>query len=586
MSDWWSFAHDAGVFSAEINTGTGGTPTFVAQTIAPSATGVHVHARAVKVVVTYYLVVVTRSAFSLFRKLWWRSQATPAATQTRPAAAMTDTSVILFSMQVDEDTPPTTWVRTNMPTPQQIAMSHFHFVAVGAAGVYSWGRGGLGVLGHGGEEDETSPRLIKALEHEDVRAVAAGTYHSAALTAEGRLLTWGWVPFAPTEDGIQETFSRVPRPVPFGYEVRIAGVACGCFATAAWDVHGQLHTWGRNDSGQLGHGIDQTETASPRHVVALSGVPIAQVAFGGTQSADELTGFMLARSAGGVLFSCGAPAHGCLGRPFSSDDAELTSDPAEAWAAVEVPLHFSVPGAVLFGPEDDDIIVDVSAADIHAAALTASGTAYVWGSNSTSLLGLEASAPDAYAPLELSELPPCKRVVTNAFSTAFLTHGNALLLVGGDAAAGPAPRLAGLPGSVDLVFGGGLHLCVMLEDPHAVRTLARAAHELGAPARQAVSGLPQEMVDLLTAEPDASATALQLRHELRCADAQRARALPLLGRPATCHRPPHSPPQDSLRLLKTLCASSRLSAPPQDSLSRCAAHLRAALPRTGCCASC
>ena len=53
--------------------------------------------------------------------------------------------------------------------------------------MYSWGRGPLGVLGHGSEDDEPKERLIEALEGQAIGDIAAGPYHSAALTSDGRL---------------------------------------------------------------------------------------------------------------------------------------------------------------------------------------------------------------------------------------------------------------------------------------------------------------------------------------------------------------------------------------------------------------
>ena len=72
---------------------------------------------------------------------------------------------------------------------------------------------------------------------------------------------------------------------------------------------------------------------------------------------------------------------------------------------------------------------------------------YVWGANEAGLLGLEASAPDAAAPLEVSGLPPLSHVVCTAYSTAFLASTGELLLLGGDPRV-MRPRLAGLPGKI------------------------------------------------------------------------------------------------------------------------------------------
>jgi alpha-tubulin suppressor-like RCC1 family protein len=212
------------------------------------------------------------------------------------------TSVVLTATQTDAASPPTAWVRAGVDNPKEFACGEFHFIACDAGGlVFTWGQGLMGVLGHGSEDDETQPRQVEALAHEPVVSVAAGPYHSVALTSDGRLFVWGWMP---TESGgaadagdlsVEETFSCVPRPLALEGGVKVAGIACGCFATAVWDASGQLYTWGRGSCGELGHGTTRP-VATPQPVDALTGVRVARVAFGGAYSKEGSTGFMLVHS--------------------------------------------------------------------------------------------------------------------------------------------------------------------------------------------------------------------------------------------------------------------------------------------------
>ena len=57
--------------------------------------------------------------------------------------------------------------------------------------VYTWGRGYRGVLGHGNETNQHTPKLVEALVKERVVAVAAGGNHSVMLSAAGRVYTCG-----------------------------------------------------------------------------------------------------------------------------------------------------------------------------------------------------------------------------------------------------------------------------------------------------------------------------------------------------------------------------------------------------------
>ena len=70
-----------------------------------------------------------------------------------------------------------------------------HTVALtDGGGVYSWGLGLCGQLGHGEvEEEETvaTPRFVEGLRENVVSAVAAGAHHCFAVASDGRLFGWG-----------------------------------------------------------------------------------------------------------------------------------------------------------------------------------------------------------------------------------------------------------------------------------------------------------------------------------------------------------------------------------------------------------
>lgn len=60
--------------------------------------------------------------------------------------------------------------------------------------VYSWGRGTLGRLGLGSEQDQLFPAQVKFALQDSVRIVgiAAGAYHSLALADDGSVWCWGY----------------------------------------------------------------------------------------------------------------------------------------------------------------------------------------------------------------------------------------------------------------------------------------------------------------------------------------------------------------------------------------------------------
>lgn len=57
--------------------------------------------------------------------------------------------------------------------------------------LFTWGHGRSGRLGHGNEEVCMLPTEVQGLNHKMVTDVAASETHSAALTRDGELYTWG-----------------------------------------------------------------------------------------------------------------------------------------------------------------------------------------------------------------------------------------------------------------------------------------------------------------------------------------------------------------------------------------------------------
>ena len=58
--------------------------------------------------------------------------------------------------------------------------------------VYSWGGGSRGQLGHGTLTNEESPRLVMALDGMKIVKIAAGGWHSAAISEFNDLYMFGW----------------------------------------------------------------------------------------------------------------------------------------------------------------------------------------------------------------------------------------------------------------------------------------------------------------------------------------------------------------------------------------------------------
>jgi hypothetical protein len=154
-----------------------------------------------------------------------------------------------------------------------------HAVAVTEGGaLFSWGLGAGGRLGHDSEDDVTAPKRVEALARAGVRVVqaAAGGEHTAAVTAAGRLYTWGTGPgglgrgsasssaLTARAEQVELSPRLVDELLPAGGAV-VVSVGAGHGHIAAITADGRLFTFGAGRSGQLGHGSTADEPL-PRQV--------------------------------------------------------------------------------------------------------------------------------------------------------------------------------------------------------------------------------------------------------------------------------------------------------------------------------
>jgi alpha-tubulin suppressor-like RCC1 family protein len=74
-----------------------------------------------------------------------------------------------------------------------VSCGKHHVLVLSMIGVvFSCGNGGQGQLGHGSVEHKLTPAVVEALEGVTVTNIAAGGWHSLAVTDAGDLYAWGW----------------------------------------------------------------------------------------------------------------------------------------------------------------------------------------------------------------------------------------------------------------------------------------------------------------------------------------------------------------------------------------------------------
>ena len=113
--------------------------------------------------------------------------------------------------------------------------------------VWAWGLNDNGQLGH----MVNQWRLVKVPSSKNFAAIAAGIYHSLALSDDGTLWTWG--ANSGGQLGIGNTNDQL-NPVQVAVGKKLVAIAAGDYHSLALSDDGTLWTWGFNGLGQLGIG--------------------------------------------------------------------------------------------------------------------------------------------------------------------------------------------------------------------------------------------------------------------------------------------------------------------------------------------
>lgn len=149
--------------------------------------------------------------------------------------------------------------------------------------VYSWGRGEDGQLGIGDTSDQDEPTYVDALRGVGVKQIACGSGHTVVLTGEGEVYTWGRGDDGRLGHG-DNGWKYVPRLTHSLTGQIITHVTCGSYHTAAVSSNGDLYTWGGGMYGKLGHGSESGHS-TPRRVEALVGLSVIDIACGSRHTA-------------------------------------------------------------------------------------------------------------------------------------------------------------------------------------------------------------------------------------------------------------------------------------------------------------
>ncbi|KAJ4788211.1 Regulator of chromosome condensation (RCC1) family protein [Rhynchospora pubera] len=251
-----------------------------------------------------------------------------------------------------------------------VACGREHTAAITSDGsLFTWGSNEFGQLGDGTEESRKEPQMVKLLESEFVKYVSCGAHCTAAIAeprqndgsiSKSRLWVWG-----------QNQGSDYPRLFwgAFAPNTVIRQVSCGAVHVVALSEEGLLQAWGYNEWGQLGRGFTCEGLQGPRVLSAYARfldeapepIKIVQVACGEYHTA--------AISDTGEVYTWGLGSMGQLGHcSLQSGEKELI--PRRVVSLEGTPIK------------------EVACGGVHTCAITERGALYAWGGGHVGQLGL------------------------------------------------------------------------------------------------------------------------------------------------------------------------------------------------------
>ncbi|MEV5984906.1 Ig-like domain repeat protein [Streptomyces sp. NPDC052051] len=258
-----------------------------------------------------------------------------------------------------------------------IAAGDFHSLAVTSDGrVLAWGFNDHGQLGDGTTVNRSTPVEVHLPAGVRATAVAGGEVHSMALTSDGRVFAWGAGFWGQLGNGTNaDTSTPVEVHLPAG--TRATAIATGYNHSLALTSDGRVLAWGLNDRGQLGDGTF-TDRNTPVETLLPAGVQVTAIAGGGYHS--------LALTSDGRVFGWGLNTEGELG------DGTFTNR--------NTPVETLLPAGVE--------ITAIAAGGQHSLAVTSDGRVLAWGLNISGALG-DGTTVNSSTPVEVL-LPAGTRV--------------------------------------------------------------------------------------------------------------------------------------------------------------------------------
>lgn len=306
--------------------------------------------------------------------------------------------------------------------------------------VMTWGYNNKGQLGLKGQilvvtVNNHTPRSV-ALLPSAMTAIAAGSAHTIALKDDGTVWAWGWnllgaLGYAsldcanPVYGNYFWTCNDEPLQLT-GITGSVTAIAGGYDHTLAVTSDGQVWSWGRNDTAQLGttnvscnKSITQSMTITDPTLGDLVVIP-ADLACNTTPiQVNAIPGFVTAVSAGtrhsvalmsdGTVWTWGGNYYGQLG--YTPGVNFLTgSSNCTITSAMIMPCSYDPQRVPLL-----DNVVAISAGSDHTLALKGNGTVWAWGNNTDGQLGNGSTVVSSQTPVQVTGLTGITAIAAGAY---------------------------------------------------------------------------------------------------------------------------------------------------------------------------
>ncbi len=325
----------------------------------------------------------------------------------------------------------------------QIAAGLYHTCAVTASGgAKCWGSDGMGQLGNDEAlTDQPTPVDVAGLTS-GVARIATGFYHTCAVTVSGGAKCWGYDNYGQLGDDALVGNKSTPVDV-MGLTSGMANISAGSVHTCALTVSGGVKCWGRDNYGQLGNDTSLTTQYLPVDVAGL-------------------TSGVVSISAGSIHTCAVTDAGGakCWG---ADNNGQVGNDGA---VVARVPTPVDVAGLT-------SGVSSISAGYFHTCAVTVAGGAKCWGSDGSGQLGNDAALSYQPMPVDVAGLTSgVVSISSGGDHTCAVTSARGVKCWGRDGegqlgddatlANQPTPvDVAGLDSGVAVISSGGNHTCAV-----------------------------------------------------------------------------------------------------------------------------